>query len=155
MHAKTKGSIAELQVCADLTRRGWKILIPYGENQRYDLVAEKEGKFVRIQVKYVTPRNGVLIVNCRSSNNWSTQSYSADQIDFIATYNPENGGVYYVPVSEIRRQTMILRVAPSKNNQKAKVRYAKAYAGLPFVRDSSPVPSSSCFDAMPLVHCGS
>ena len=49
MHKKAKGSIAELQVSIDLMKRGWDVLIPYGENCRYDLVAEKEGKFIRIK----------------------------------------------------------------------------------------------------------
>jgi len=48
---------------------GYKVLLPYGENSRYDMVAEKDNKFLRIQVKYTTPKNGVLEVNCRSSNN--------------------------------------------------------------------------------------
>ena len=74
MHKKTKGSIAELAVAAELVKEGWHILVPYGENTRYDLVAEKDGRFVRIQVKYVTPKDGKLYVNCCSSNNWSVLS---------------------------------------------------------------------------------
>ncbi len=87
MHKKTKGSIAELAVAAHLMSDGWRVLLPYGENTRYDLVAEKDGKFMRVQVKYVTPKNGKLYVNCRSSNNWSVLPYTAQEIDLIAVYN--------------------------------------------------------------------
>ena len=64
MHKKTKGSVAELFVAARLMNEGWRVLVPYGENTRYDLVGERDGKFVRIQVKYVHPKRGALYVNC-------------------------------------------------------------------------------------------
>jgi Holliday junction resolvase len=43
MHTKTKGTIAEMAVVACLLEKGWKVLLPVGENQRYDLVAERGG----------------------------------------------------------------------------------------------------------------
>ena len=138
MHKKNKGTIAEFHVCADLVRQGWYVLLPYGENQRYDVVAEKEGRFLRIQVKYVTPKDGRLNINCRSSNNWSTESYTPDQIDLIAAFNPQDHRVYYVPVSEIRKTQMVLRLKPARNAQKKKIRYAKDFDKFPgFVREDS------------------
>ena len=105
------------------------MLIPYGENNRYDLVVEKKGKFIRIQAKYVTPKDGKLYVNCRSSNNWSVLHYTPNQIDVIAVFNPKQGRVYYVPVGKIRKSAMILRLEPPKNKQKAKIRYAREFDG--------------------------
>ena len=129
MHKKTKGSIAELHVCADLMKKGWRISIPYGENNRYDLVAEKDGKFLRIQVKYVTPKNGALYLHCFSSNNWSVQRYTSVQIDVIAAYNPLTEKVYYVPVDYMQSKVMLLRLTPARNGQKAKIRYAHEFEG--------------------------
>lgn len=130
MHKKTKGAIAELQVCADLMKRGWRVLIPYGENNRYDVVAERNAKFVRIQVKYVTPKDGALYVNCRSSNNWSVLPYTVDQIDVIAVFNPRDNEVYYIPAGQMRRSAMMLRGDPPKNKQRAKIRYASGFGEL-------------------------
>ncbi len=130
MHKKTKGSVAELVVAAKLMNEGWHILMPYGENARYDLVAEKDGRFVRIQVKYVTPKDGKLYVNCRSSNNWSVVPYTAKEIDVLAVYNAIDASVYYVPVGSIRKSAMTLRLEPTKNNQKAHVRFAKEFGEL-------------------------
>ena len=127
MHKKTKGSIAELAVAARLLKEGWQVLIPYGENTRYDLVAERSGRFVRIQVKYVTPKDGTLSVNCRSSNNWSILPYTAKEIDAIAVYNAATESVYFVPVASIRKSAMKLRLDPTKNSQKAGVRFAKDF----------------------------
>ena len=127
MHKKTKGSIAELAVASRLTNDGWHVLIPYGENTRYDLVGERDGRFVRIQVKYVTPKDGKLIVNCRSSNNWSVLPYSAIEVDVIAAYNPVDQQVYYVPASKFRSNVTNLRLVATKNGQHAYVRYAKDF----------------------------
>jgi Holliday junction resolvase-like predicted endonuclease len=130
MHIKTKGYIAELYVTARLIEDGWRVLSPVGENHRYDLVAEKEGVFIRIQVKYVTPKNGVLAVNCRSSNNWSVLHYSSKEIDIIAVFNSENKSIYYIPVSKINRSLFKLRINPAKNKQKAKIHLAEEFVNL-------------------------
>ena len=130
MHKKTKGSIAELAVATRLFREGWRVLLPYGENTRYDLVAERDGRFVRIQVKYVTPKAGALPVNCCSSNNWSVSQYTPEEIDIIAVYNSQNERTYFVPVAQLPKGNMKLRLDPPKNNQRAKVRYAAQYAEL-------------------------
>ena len=127
MHKKTKGSVAELVVAARLMRDGWHVLIPYGENTRYDLVAERDGRFVRIQVKYVTPKNGTLEVNCQSSNNWSVLPYSSKEIDVIAVYNPTDQQVHYVPSAQIRKSKMKLRLTDTKNGQRAYVRFAREF----------------------------
>ncbi len=118
MHKKTKGSIAELAVAGRLLEEGWQILFPVGENCRYDLVAEKDGKFLRVQVKYVTPKNGALEVNCRSSNNWSVLHYSAKDIDLIAAYDSVSRNIYFIPVDKINRNSFKIRIESSRNGQK-------------------------------------
>jgi hypothetical protein len=127
MHKKTKGSIAEMVVASSLMKMGWNILFPFGENCRYDLAAEKDGRFSRVQVKYVTPKDGTLIVNCKSSNNWSVDKYTSKEIDFIAAYNPEGGNVYFIPSSKLNSSCIRLRIAPTKNKQTANVRNAAEF----------------------------
>lgn len=127
MHKKTKGSIAEMEVASRLLQKGWNVLFPFGENNRYDLVAEKGGKFTRVQVKYVTPKNGSLEVGCKSSNNWTVDKYTADQIDFIAVYNSKTGDVYFVPSSKFNSSSIKLRLNKTKNNQKIGIKQAKDF----------------------------
>lgn len=128
MHTKTKGSIAEMAIAARLLQDGWKVLLPIGENNRYDLVAERGGKFVRIQVKYVTPKNGVLDVNCRSSNNWSVLHYSPEEIDAIGVYGSNDGATYFIPVNKINRSSFKLRITETKNKQVRGIHGAKNYS---------------------------
>ena len=69
-------------------------------------------------MKYVTPRNGALDVGCKSSNNWTVDKYTEDQVDFIAVYNSHNKDVYFVPSSKFNSSSIKLRFAKTKNNQK-------------------------------------
>ena len=130
MHTKSKGSVAELAVASILIQDGWHVLFPYGDYGRYDLVAEKNGQFLRIQVKYVTPKNGSLIINCRSSNNWSVKSYSESEIDFIVAYDPRGQRAYFVPVAEINANVLTLRLEKTRNNQSVFVRNAEDYSSM-------------------------
>lgn len=130
MDKKTKGNIAEMSVATYLIESGWHILFPVGENHRYDLVAEKDGKFIRIQVKYVTPKNGALDINCRSSNNWSVLHYTCKDIDVIAAYNSQDKRIYFVPVAMINYSSFKIRLDDARNNQKEKIHLAGDFASL-------------------------
>ena len=130
MNKKDKGDFAELRVASELISSGWNVLFPYGEDNRYDLVAEKTGVFRRIQVKYVTPKNGALDANCRSSNNWSVMSYTPEDIDILAVYDSISTKIYFVPVGEINKNTFKLRLLATKNNQRQKIHLAEQYSEL-------------------------
>jgi len=130
MHKKTKGQIAELMVSVKLMEMGWKVLKPLSENSRYDLVAEKDGKFIRTQVKYVTPTRGILDINCKSSNNWSILRYTPKEIDVLAVFNPISREIYFIPVSKLNISTIKLRIEPAKNNQQKRIRFANDFKKL-------------------------
>ena len=103
-------------------------MVPWGENHRYDLVAEKDNSFLRIQVKFVSPRRGCLTVPLRSANNWKAVKYSKKEIDLIAAYNPENEKMYFIPLELFENTATInLRLSSSKNNQKRGVIPAEKY----------------------------
>ena len=127
VNKKVKGDIAELAIAKRLIELGYNVLFPYGENQRYDVVAEKGSRFIRVQVKYCTPKNGVLEINCRSSNNWSVLHYTAKEIDILAAYNPINGETYFIPSSEINYSSFKVRTVPTKNNQILKINFAENF----------------------------
>ncbi len=133
LNKKTKGDIAELFVSAIFIEHGWSVLFPFSENARYDIGIEKNGKFLRVQIKYATPKNNIINIRCNSSNNWSVKSYSKEEIDLLACYNPENKEVYFVDSKEIERnnQTISLRLEKAKNNQEKLIRYTKDYLKIP------------------------
>jgi Holliday junction resolvase-like predicted endonuclease len=125
---KQKGDIAEAYVMYLLKQRGFNVLVPWGEDNRYDLVTEKKGVFKRIQVKYVTPKNGVLEVAIRSSNNYNIIHYSPEDIDIIAAYSPIDNKVYFIPLKTIKNKSICkLRINPAKNKQKKHVIMASQF----------------------------
>jgi hypothetical protein len=75
MHTKTKGELTEFAVASWRVENRCCVLFPFGENSRYDSAAERAGRFIWIQVKCATPKNGALPVKCASANNWNTKRY--------------------------------------------------------------------------------
>ncbi len=125
---KYKGDIAEAYVTYKLKEHGFNILVPWGEDVRYDLVSEKGGIFKRIQVKYITPKDGTLMVSFRSSNNYSIIHYSSRDVDIIAAYSSKQKKVYFIPLQSMsNRNACKLRLIPTKNKQKKFVVPASRY----------------------------
>jgi hypothetical protein len=146
---KRKGDIAELRVAADLAARGCKVLIPFGEDCDYDLVADYEGRFHRVQVKYSKSKGEVIVVRCRSHSLTNgkvrqTKVYTSATIDWIAVYDPTSNRCYYVPSWRlgVRGLTDLrLRLTPARNNQKLRIRFAEDYLDPDFSRDPSMEPA--------------
>jgi len=125
---KQKGDIAEAFVTYLLKQNGFNVLVPWGEDNRYDLVTEKNGVFKRIQVKYATPKNGTVEVRIRSCNNYNIIHYSPKDIDIIAVYSPKVNKVYFIPLNGITNKSMCkLRLEPAKNKQNKFIVMASQY----------------------------
>lgn len=125
---KQNGDVAEAYVIYFLKKSGFNVLIPWGEDSRYDLISEKNGIFKRIQVKYVTSKNGVLAVPIRSSNNYNIIHYKADDIDIIAGYCPNQNKVYFIPLEFIKNKSLCkLRLLPARNKQSKLITMASRY----------------------------
>jgi hypothetical protein len=67
-NTKRVGDIAELAVMSALLRRGFRVAIPFGEDNRYDLIIDDGVALSRVQVKSGRLRNGAIIFNCYSSH---------------------------------------------------------------------------------------
>lgn len=63
---KTKGDLAELKVATDLLERGYRIAIPYGEDNDFDPILCREQNLERVQVKYTESNGNFVIVRTRS-----------------------------------------------------------------------------------------
>ena len=129
LDSKQKGNLTELECITSFYELGYKVSIPYGENSRYDFIADINGKLIRVQCK--TSReveDGVILFSCRScrsnSNSSIERRYTKEEIDYFCTY--WNGVCYLVPVQECS-VTKKLRFISPKNNQKAGITYADDY----------------------------
>ncbi len=132
-HPKAIGDRSTLAVMLALHRAGYTILVPFGENCRYDLVIDESGRFQRVQCKTGRLRGGAVRFAACSSyahhpNPKLIRRDYVTEIDSFGVYCPETGGVYLVPIAEaaVRRQ-VALRVEPSRNGQSRKIRLAEQY----------------------------
>jgi len=128
MNSKDVGDVTELKIAADLANKGYNILFPYGENQSYDLVAERDGKFIRIQCKSpaVDSDEDKVKIHCRVVNHTKSHKYKKEDFDYLATCY--KGICYYVPSIIIENKaSIILRLVESKTSNQYKSRLAKEF----------------------------
>ena len=133
-HTKEKGDLGVLKAQVDLHQQGWMILLPNTEHAPFDLVGYKEGRFVRVQVKYRSLKDDAIYVSFRSTWNdrhgTHTKPMDKDQVDIVCVYCPETDSCYYVNPLELKGSVR-LRVGISKNNQQIGVHPADDYRKIP------------------------
>jgi hypothetical protein len=54
-NTKSTGDISEAVVMAEFLKAGFPVLLPFGDNQRYDMVVEVSGRLLRVQCKTGSP----------------------------------------------------------------------------------------------------
>ncbi len=98
---KWKGDASEALVLWRLVDAGIRVLIPWGDNARYDLVVEIGDRYLRIQCKTGRLRNGyVVFLTYGTSRNGRHYRYLPGEIDYYAIRCQETGAVYLVPYEE-------------------------------------------------------
>jgi hypothetical protein len=125
-----KGAIAEAAVALEATRLGIRILKPIFEGSRYDLVFDLGASMLRVQCKWAVKRGDVVEVRTGTSRRgpagFIRTSYSADEVDAIVGYCDELDRSYFLPISMAAgRCVFLLRLAPSKNNQRVGINWAR------------------------------
>ena len=116
---KSIGDFSELMVLLALTEAGYDVSIPFGENHRYDMIADKDGVLSRVQVKTGRLRDGAVLFNCCSSHthrNGKSRSY-VGEIDYFGVYCPELRSVYLLPIQDTARLNGTLRIRATRNLQ--------------------------------------
>jgi hypothetical protein len=124
----TKGNAAEAAVLNALVRRGFDVLVPFGEGQPYDLVVHLAGgEFLRVQCKNARWDRGCVVFNGRTTDHGRGRLAYHGLADAFGVFEPTSGDVYLVPVSDVPGYEGRLRVHPTRNNQRLKIRHAKNY----------------------------
>jgi len=129
LSTKSKGNLTELQCLAAFVEHGCAVSIPYGDNSKYDFIADINGQLLKIQVKTSSMKTeGSIKFSCRSTHvnckGTTSERYTSKDIDFFATY--WNNQCYLVPVNECSVEKT-LRFVPPKNGQIKGITFAKDY----------------------------
>lgn len=124
MNSKDKGNIGEALAIAEFIKYNIPVSIPFGDNMRYDLIAEFNGKLNKIQVKYCNQHiteNNSIICPCSSSTNHTTNKYLStyeNDIDYFVFYLVEWNELLLVPIEHIgSKKTICFRKDEPKNRQ--------------------------------------
>src|SRR5262245_13531206 len=133
-HTKDKGDLGVAKAYCDLVEKGYIVLFPSTEHAPFDLVAYDGSSFVRIQVKYRRVVNGVLQTNLISwwadKNGSHGKLVDKGQVDIFCVYCPDTDKCYYFKADGVN-VCVTLRIAPPKNNQSKKIRFADDYTRVP------------------------
>ena len=132
LNTKQMGNITEIECMLAFLKLGYNVLTPYGDCERYDFVADINGKLIKIQVKHACDSHiNEGYITFKTSNkttkngSFVKHKYTEEQIDYFATYY--NNQCYLIPVSEIGSSSKTLRFKPPANNQIKGITFAKDY----------------------------
>ena len=130
-----KGKLTELHCIMDLTKLGIRCLTPVDENSKYDVVADINGRFIRIQCKTSswatdTAEENVafMIYTCNQTTNTKSTTrhkYSKNDIDYFYTWFKDQG--YLVSIEEASGVTFRWRYEYPRNGQKQGIHIADEY----------------------------
>lgn len=129
-NSKAIGDVTQARVLAALLRHGQTVLIPFGDNARYDLVVEQGGRFTRVQCKTGAIRRGAIVFAVASSQyhrGGKRQAYSG-QVEAFGVFCPGNGKTYIIPADHLPLvREARLRLTVPRNSQSKGIRWAAQY----------------------------
>ena len=134
-HTKDKGDLGVAHAIADMADQGFVVLTALSEHAPFDLVGYRDGRFLRVQVKYRTlsPR-GTIEVQFKSSWSDSKGSYvralNKQEVDVVCIYCPDTRACYYLDPKRFARSAC-LRITPSRNGQERNVFVAEEFRTVP------------------------
>ena len=102
------GMLTELECTKRFIKLGFTVSIPYGNNDRYDMIIDNGNNMYRIQIKTAHKNdNGSYTVQvCNKVNTMSQNKikhYTKEQIDFIVTIIEDQ--LVVIPVETIENST--------------------------------------------------
>lgn len=119
---KQKGLITELQCQTFFTQLGYNVSIPLGEDCRYDMIVDVEGKLIRVQVKTChlnSSKTGINFSTCSSQGGNTahkvlSKTYIND-VDYFATFWENQ--CYLIKIDDCQSADRTLSFEQKKINQ--------------------------------------
>ena len=132
MDTKSIGNIGEAKVLCKFVELGVPVYLPFGDNEKADLIAEFNGKLNKIQIKTsLKAEDGKMMFDLTSSTthrkNGVKHIYTKDEIDYFACYNVSRDKIFLISVDDIANTSVTIRYENPKNNQVQGIRFEKDY----------------------------
>jgi hypothetical protein len=133
MNTKDIGEASEAKILSELKSLGLTVLTPFGDNAKYDMVYDHNGKFNRVQVKTGRKKDtGVIQFKTQTtghnvSDGVYHKGYTDTEIDQFAVHCPETDSCYLIDVNDAPSTAMSLRTEPTNNCQTKGVNMAEDF----------------------------
>lgn len=116
-NTKAKGNVVQFVIMTELMRRGYTVLMPIGDNNRYDFIIDEYPNYTRVQCKTGRYQNGAIIF--KIANGIADKKRYEGQVDLFGVYCFELNKIYFVPISEVPEKSseMYLRHDTPKYNR--------------------------------------
>lgn len=126
---KMIGNVGELAIASDLVGREFDVFFPYGDVSHIDIVAIKDARIIKFQVKTVKSSKSGVVGFKHFTNRRNVRRYTTNNIDYMALYVVDRKLIAYVPMSEIvsHKHAFSLRLDVPKNGQIKNIRYFHDY----------------------------
>jgi PD-(D/E)XK nuclease superfamily protein len=125
-----KGLLAEATVIRECVKLGVGVARPL-DDERYDLILDLRPRLLRVQCKWATQYDDVMVVRLYSSrrgpNGSINRAYGADEVDAFAVYCQGTDTCYFLGPEFAGSTQVLLRLAPTRNNQRQRIRWASDY----------------------------
>jgi len=113
VNTKDKGDETEVKIIAKLISRGYTVSIPFGDNDKYDLVVDDGDQLYRIQCKTAwSNKPDTMRFNTHSQTTQDGEYHENQyhgEIDAFTVRYPDNGKFYWIDIEEATEQKMELR----------------------------------------------
>ena len=112
-NTKDRGDETEARIIYEFVSNGYSVSLPFGDNDRYDLVLDDDGELYRIQCKTAWRNKEETIrfnthTQTTRGGEYREETYYGE-IDAFAVHYPGNGNVYWVDIDDATGQKMELR----------------------------------------------
>jgi hypothetical protein len=114
---RRQGDIGEAAAIAWLTRAGFGVWIPLGHSPDADLIAQRDGRLLRVQVKTSTAlrndRYEVSLATKGGNRSWSGRVKTIDPSRYEYLFVlVGDGRQWFIPAAQIAAKTMVLLGGP-------------------------------------------
>lgn len=125
MDTITKGRLGYNLLEKELLKRNWELFVPLLENGKVDLIAIKENKLLKFQVKTMglDKRTNTKYMPVRkishNQGEYKVHFYTPDEIDYFVGSDIDDEILYIVPIEFVQNYTSRISertLQPYKNN---------------------------------------
>lgn len=129
MNTKQIGDETEARIIAALIAEGYSVSIPFGDNDKYDLVLDTDTRLQRVQCKTGWIEDDVVRFKTASKTTTDgdvTMDEYDGEIDAFAVRCKDSGELYWVPIEDAGKKSTYLRLSEPKIDHPS-VSLAEAY----------------------------